>query len=74
MVMPEMKIDLEVYCSSCGARLSDETFQNKQSRHQLSIHVNACSACSAKAYDEGYGVGYDEGCSDTAAESGNGDK
>jgi hypothetical protein len=73
MVMPEMKIDLEVYCSSCGARLSDETFRNKQSR-QPEIRVDACSACSAKAYDEGYDTGYAKGHSDAEVEAGKGGK
>ena len=59
-VMPEVRVDIEVWCDSCGEGLCSESRGG-----QGSIHVNACEKCMdtavEEAVDEAQSAGYAEG-------------
>jgi len=60
--MPEITIDVEIYCGTCGAGLCSQSTTRTSRFGQRGIDVEACQACLEKAksagYDEGYEAGY----------------
>ena len=54
--MPEIKIEIEVWCSSCGEGLCN------QSRGVTGgIEVKPCEKCMQQKYDDGCEYGYERG-------------
>jgi hypothetical protein len=58
--MPEMMIDFDVYCS-CGEGLCNQTTVSQDYRGNISIKVEPCERCLARARNEGEDVGYNRG-------------
>lgn len=60
--MPEVVVEVEVYCAKCGAGLCNQTESVKtHARQQQSFRVTPCEACLKKDHEEGHSEGYDEG-------------
>ncbi len=69
--MPEVSVEVEVYCS-CGEGLCNQTTTGETpGRGQPFFTVEACGTCLAKERDEGYQSGHDaaEGEAATKAEA-----
>ena len=59
--MPEISVDVEVYCS-CGEGLCRQTTSGQtRGRGQPFFEVQPCENCLEKARDEGKDKGYREG-------------
>jgi len=59
--MPEVNVEIEVYCS-CGEGLcSQSTSGNTQRRNQPYITVEPCQKCLGSVEDKSYEKGYSEG-------------
>ncbi len=57
--MPEVSVEIEVYCS-CGAGLCNQTTTGEtRGRGQPYFTVEACTACLEKERDEGWRAGHD---------------
>lgn len=60
--MPDVTIEVEVYCESCGEGLCNQTtFCETYHRRCPSFRVEPCQRCLDAAKREGYDEGYDEG-------------
>ena len=55
--MPEINIDVEVWCS-CGEGLCN---QSSTAKRGTGVEVEPCEKCLEVARKEGYDEGYDEG-------------
>jgi len=69
--MPEVTVEIEVYCGTCGAGLCNQsTVGQTQGRGQQFIKVEVCEHCMDHARDEGFDQGHakglDEGQTDAA--------
>ncbi len=53
--MPEITIDISVYCSKCGRGLCNDTRVDGDR-----IYVDPCCDCMSRAEDEGYEKGIDD--------------
>jgi len=62
--MPELTVDFDVYCGSCGAGLCGGTSVTVDAFGRCAAHVVACEVCVEKARDEGYDQGYNDGETD----------
>lgn len=68
--MPEIGINIEVYCALCGAGLCNQTEATKTIRRlEPSFRVQPCETCLEKKYDAGYNAGYDAGQKEARAEA-----
>ena len=70
--MPEISINVDVWCASCGAALCHCT-EARQDQHGMpGLEVTACEICLDKALAEGYDAGHNAGMAlaeeDAAAE------
>ena len=54
--MPELKVDIQVWCSKCSTGLCSGSQVDG-----LSIYVDPCDVCLATAREDGESSGYDEG-------------
>jgi len=60
--MPDVTIDVEVYCARCGAGLCNQTESTfTRTRQQPSFRVEPCEKCLEAAREEGYDAGLDAG-------------
>jgi len=61
--MPEITITQEfgVWCATCGRGLCNEATVSTDRYGKLRLEVEACPDCTAKARDEGYRDGHDDG-------------
>ncbi|MDE2099282.1 MAG: hypothetical protein KGL39_18660 [Patescibacteria group bacterium] len=60
--MPEVSVEVEVYCATCGAGLCNETESTTtRSRSVPCFRVSACSVCLERATDNGFDRGYENG-------------
>ncbi len=64
-VMPDVTIDVEVYCAICGEGLCNQTESvTGPVRQQPQFRVEPCERCLEQAqtegYDKGWAVGYEE--------------
>ena len=55
--MPEISVNVEVFCASCGQGLCGMT-SVKNHRGGDALEVEACDKCIESARDEGYEAGY----------------
>ena len=63
--MPEVTVDVEVYCQSCGGGLCNQTESTvTRTRGEPSFRVEPCKACLEEARSEGYDEGYAKGTED----------
>ena len=53
--MPEISVNIEVWCSECGKGICDLVSQGNKVGH---ITVEPCPKCLDVAYKEGYDEGY----------------
>jgi len=78
--MPEITVDVEVFCGKCGAGLCKNSSAEDKSGYSGTSHsitVDPCEACLETSKDEGeqegdtdgYNRGYAEGLSDGSAEA-----
>jgi len=59
--MPEIEVNIEVYCAVCGEGLCNQTeFVKTYRRGESSFRVEPCSKCLQEAKDQGYEEGYEE--------------
>jgi hypothetical protein len=63
-MMPEVTVDLDVYCGTCGTPLCHQT-NSAKIRGRCSIYVAVCGECVDAAKDRGYTEGYNKGCLDS---------
>ena len=56
--MPEVTVNIEVFCASCGKGLCGMT-NVKNRRTGDSFEVEACDVCLDSAKQEGYEAGYE---------------
>jgi len=55
-------MEVEVKCADCGAILDESVDVTHGYRgSDVTLSVDACAACIAKAHGEGYEEGYEEG-------------
>ena len=64
--MPEMEVEFEVWCGTCGDGLCNQTdVKPPPSGACWSVTVAACENCLERAkeegHDKGFAKGYDEG-------------
>lgn len=57
--MPEIKIDIDIYCATCGAGLCGGTSVSTRGSNPC-FHVEPCERCLERAKDEGYHEGLAE--------------
>lgn len=57
--MPEITIDIEVWCSECGQGICH--LASDHGRNKPGIDVGLCDKCLKAARDEARNEGYDEG-------------
>ena len=61
--MPEILVDVEVFCGTCGAGLcSMSRGGNTRRRGQPYIVVDNCQTCMQEARDDAYAEGYNDRC------------
>lgn len=61
MTMPEIEINIEVYCARCGSGLCQNTTAVKtHNRGEDPFRVDPCDDCLKAEYDTGYEAGYDD--------------
>ena len=64
--MPDVTVNIDVYCGRCGEGLCGQTEVKAASYYnsQPGFHVEPCEKCldaaEVKGYDEGYGKGQDD--------------
>ena len=59
--MPEVSVNVDVWCSQCHDGLCNDTDVKHDSRHGSSFHVAPCKNCMENARREGFDEGFDEG-------------
>lgn len=60
--MPEVTVNIEIYCDKCGAGLCNQsTFVKTRVREEPSFRVQPCEKCMDEARDEGYQDGHQVG-------------
>jgi hypothetical protein len=60
--MPEIAVNIEVYCAKCGEGLCNQTEATRTNgRGEPSFRVDPCERCLDASRDEGYSEGYEEG-------------
>ena len=68
--MPEVSIDVEVYCARCGAGLCNQTNSTfTKQRRQPCFQVEPCARCFNQNSNENYNMGYEDGYQKAKAES-----
>lgn len=55
--MPEVLIEVEVFCAECGDGLCNQTESKTRYPDVQGFHVAPCKACLRVARDEGYDEG-----------------
>lgn len=61
-MVPEIGVNIEVYCSQCGKGLCNQTEATKtRERSEPCFRVDPCQKCLDEKYDDGRKDGYDEG-------------
>lgn len=59
--MPDVTINIEVYCARCGEGLCNQTeFTRTRGRGEPCFRVEPCERCMDAAYEEGYRKGMSE--------------
>ena len=58
--MPEITVNIALYCAKCGADLSADAVINLH-RGWSCVRMEPCEHCLLTADDEGYTRGYEEG-------------
>lgn len=59
--MPDITVNIEVYCGKCGAGLCHGTeFVTTRLRQEPSFRVQPCEKCMEESREEGYAAGYQE--------------
>ncbi len=67
--MPQVQIEIEVYCADCGAGLCNHTeFVETRTRNMPSFRVMACTKCLEIARDEGRLAGREEAADEAQAQ------
>ena len=59
--MPEIEVNIEIYCADCGNGLCHVTHTSKSRRGEPEFHVGLCSSCIDKIKDAVYWEGYEKG-------------
>ncbi len=68
--MPEVSVEVEVYCAKCGDGLCDQTESTTGfSRGEPQFRVDPCRRCLDEAREEGKSGGYDGGSSEAEEEN-----
>ena len=63
--MPNVEVEVEVYCASCGAGLCNQTESTVgRSRSIPQFRVEPCEKCLDGARKDGHNDGYEEGHKD----------
>ena len=71
--MPEVTVDVEVYCAKCGEGLCNQTESTRTRRRQEPAFLVApCEKCLQDAYDRGFDAGYDKAQAEAEATQGRG--
>lgn len=58
--MPELEVNFDVYCASCGAGLCGNTTVS-QGRYRAKLEIEPCDECITKANQDGFQDGKAEG-------------
>lgn len=59
--MPEISVEIEVYCGLCGAGLCGNTTTTRKNRYgSEAFSVEPCERCMKDSYNAGYDKGYSE--------------
>lgn len=67
--MPDVTVDVEVYCATCGEGLCNQTESSlTPTRRENQFRVTPCETCLSEARDEGDAEGYDRGLKDGTGE------
>jgi len=67
--MPEVSVNVEVYCARCGDGLCNQTeATTTYNRREPSFRVDPCEKCLEVAKDEGDSEGYERGRAEAEAE------
>ena len=56
--MPEISVDIQIWCGTCGDGLCNQTSESPRGG---GFDVNVCETCKDNALDEGHNKGYDKG-------------
>ena len=67
--MPDVTIDVEVYCACCGAGLCSQTEStNGHNRGEAQFRVDPCERCLDAAKNKGYDEGHEAGVAECETE------
>ncbi len=66
--MPEVSVDIQVYCAGCGEGLCNQTDSTTGRHGAPQLRVTPCEHCLDEARDQGDDQGYDRGLVDGKAE------
>ena len=59
--MPEIEVNIEIYCAKCGAGIcGNATATRTFTRQEPSFRIDPCEKCLQDEYDRGYDDGYDQ--------------
>lgn len=59
--MPDITVNIEVYCAKCGSGLCNQTeFVTTRLRQEPSFRVVPCQKCLDESHDEGVTEGYNQ--------------
>ena len=53
--MPEITVNVELYCAYCGAGICNNGSERRDGR---GLDIEPCDNCLSKEYDKGYAEGY----------------
>lgn len=56
--MPDISIDIELYCNTCGSGICGNGMAT-YTRRQPCFRIDACEKCTENARDDGYEKGYE---------------
>jgi len=60
--MPEIAVNIEVYCAKCGEGLCNQTEATKtRTRGEPAFRVEPCEHCLKESRNDGYDEGYRDG-------------
>ena len=72
--MPEVNVNVEVYCAHCGNRLCNQTeFIRGRGGGDPQLRVEPCETCLDVARDVSYDEGYDDATQAAEAAEGKGE-
>ena len=72
--MPDVTVEVEVYCAGCGTGLCNDTESTfTHNRHRPCFRVQPCTHCLQKARDEGFQEGHDKAREEAREEAADGE-